>query len=142
MPDESLHYFITPPTMFLPADGLRVSVIGVDNDWTDQLGDVLETTMPNMPMTFYHLDEITMDQWQWLYHMAESSNLIMVNVAKATLLEITIAMSYIGENKLWFYIDTDQVDINLVMLLNTMNANVFTSSEQLVSMLRAFIGNE
>ena len=142
MSEESQHYFITPPTMFLPPDGLRVTVIGTDDEWTDLLGDVLEGTMPNMPMTFYHLDKATADQWQWLYHMSESSNLIMVNVSKTTQLELTLAMSYSSENKIWFYVDPDQVDMNLIMLLNTMNANVFSSSDQLVSMLRAYIGNE
>jgi hypothetical protein len=132
------HYFITPPTLFLPVDGMKISVIGLDEDWTDQLGDVLENALPGIPMTFYHLDESTSNQWQWQYHMSQVSNLVVVNVSKATEIDLITALNYIGDNKLWFYVDAEEVDENIIMLLNTMNANLFFTADQILSMLRAF----
>lgn len=135
---ESQHYFITPPTLFLPESGLRITVIGIDEEWTNTLGDVLEGSLPNIPMTFYHLDKPTADEWQWQYHMIDISNLIMVNVARATQLDLLMAFAYMGQAKLWFYVDVEEVDKNTIILLNTMNANVFTSAEELVSMLHSY----
>lgn len=132
------HYFITPPTMFLPMDGMKVSVIGLDQEWTDQLGDVLENAIPGIPLTFYHLDDTTADEWQWQYHMAEVSNLVVVNVGKANALDMITALKYIGDNKLWFYVDVDEVDEDVIMLLNTMNANLFFNTDQILQMLRAY----
>jgi hypothetical protein len=139
--DATKHfYYITPPTLFLPEDGLRISLIGVDSDWIENLSDDLEDTFPSIPMTFYHLDEATKDQWQWIYCMAEASNLVMINVAKCSTVELIIAISNIG-NKGWFYIDKKVVDKNIIMLLNTLNANAFSDSEELYSMLRNYIGD-
>lgn len=138
---EPQNYYITPPTLFLPEDGLRITLLGTDEDWAETLGDDLEDTFPNIPMTLYHLDEATASNWQWLYHQIEHSNLLMVNVAKCTHLELMMAVTDIG-NKSWFYVDTETVDKNVRMLLNTINANVFNNSEQLHAMLRNFVGNE
>ena len=41
MTEESQHYYITPPTLFLPPAGLRVSLIGVDEEWIDTMTDEL-----------------------------------------------------------------------------------------------------
>jgi len=138
---EQQNYYITPPTLFLPEDGLRITLLGTDDDWAETLGDDLEDTFPNIPMTFYHLDEITAGQWQWLYHQIEHSNLVMVNVAKCTNIELMMSIMDTG-NKNWFYVDPETVDKNIRMLLNTVNANVFNNSEQLHAMLRNFVGNE
>lgn len=142
MTEDIQHYYITPPTLFLPADGMRISIIGVDEEWIDELGDSLEDTLPSIPMTFYHLDKVSADQWQWQLHMVEQSNLVMVNVAEASQIDLLTAFLLMGDNKLWFYVDPDVVDKSIIILLNTVNANVFTSMEQLHAMLRAFIGNE
>jgi len=139
--EEEQNYYITPPTMFLPTDGLRIALIGVDEDWTESLSDDLEDTFPSIPMTFYHLDKSTKDQWQWLYHMINQSNLIMVNVAKCTSLELVLATMDI-DNKSWFYVDVENTDKNIRVLLNTINANVYNTSEQLHMMLRNFIAND
>jgi hypothetical protein len=43
-------------------------------------------------------------------------------------------------NRVWFYVDKEEVDKDLRMLLNSVNANVFNNSEQLHAMLRNFVG--
>jgi len=141
MTEEVQHYYITPPTLFLPPAGLRVSLIGVDEDWIDNMSDNLEDTLPSIPMTFYHLDSDSADQWQWQYHMMEQSNLIVVNLAQCLTIDLLLSFLHIGDNKIWFYVDTDNVDKNIMTLLNTINANVFTSSDEFHSMLTSFIGN-
>ena len=141
MTEEIQHYYITPPTLFLPPAGLRVSLIGVDEDWIDTMSDELEDTLPSIPMTFYHLDEATADQWQWQFHMMEQSNLIVVNVARSLTIDLLLAFLHMGDNKIWFYVNPEEVDRNIMTLLNTINANVFVSSEEFHSMLTAFIGN-
>lgn len=139
--EDFQNYYITPPTLFMPTDGLKITFLGVDDKWVEELGESLEETFSAIPMTFYHLDESTQDNWQWTYHMAEMSDLIMVNVAQSSPIELLLAFHSIG-NKVWFYVDKQEVDNDIKMLLNTVNANVFNSEEQLHSMLRAFIGND
>lgn len=138
--DETQNYYITPPTIFLPEEGLRITVIGTDENWTEVLSDDLEETFPTVPMTFYHLDNATADNWQWLYHMVDSSDLIMVNVGKSRPIEMNLAFLANQGNRVWFYVDKEEVDKDLRMLLNSVNANVFNNSEQLHAMLRNFVG--
>jgi hypothetical protein len=138
--EDIQNYYITPPTIFLPEDGLKIAFIGTDNEWVEELTDDLETTFTSIPMTFYHLEPNTSDNWQWLYMMAEQADLIMINAGKATNLELMISTMHLG-NKTWFYIDPEVVDKNLRILLNTINANMFNDSEQLHNMLKAFLGN-
>ena len=138
--DEIQNYYITPPTIFLPEDGLKIAFIGTDNEWVESLTDDLETTFASIPMTFYHLEPKTSDNWQWLYMMAEQADLLMVNTALASNLELIIATINLG-NKTWFYVDPANVDKNLRILLNSINANTFNDSEQLHNMLKAFLGN-
>lgn len=137
--DEEQNYYITPPTIFFPEDGIRITVFGSDEIWTEQLSDDLETTFPTVPMTFYHLDIANADNWQWLYQMAETSDLIMVNVSEASIIEMNIAFLKLN-NKFWFYVDKENVDKDTRILLNTINANVFHDSEQLHAMLRQYVG--
>jgi len=141
MTDEIPHYYITPPTLFLPPTGLRVSLIGVDEDWIDNMSDELEDTLPSIPMTFYHLDSKTSDQWQWQFHMMEQSNLIVVNVAQCETIDLLVSFLHMGDNKIWFYVDPDEVDKDIMTLLNTINANVFANPAEFHGMLTAFIGN-
>lgn len=137
--DDAQNYYITPPTIFLPEDGIRITVLGTDELWAEQLSDDLETTFPTVPMTFYHLDAAGADNWQWLYQMAETSDLIMVNVGQTNLMEMYIAMLKLS-NRTWFYVDKELVDKDTRILLNTVNANVFHDSEQLHAMLRNYVG--
>jgi len=138
--DDTQNYYITPPTIFFPEDGIRITVIGTqDETWTEQLSDDLETTFPTVPMTFYHLDPGSADNWQWLYQMAETSDLIMVNVGEATPIEMHISLLKLS-NRVWFYVDKELVDKDTRILLNTINANVFHDSEQLHAMLRNYVG--
>lgn len=139
--DDSQNYYITPPTLFMPTDGIKITFLGVDDKWVEDLGESLEETFSAIPMTFYHLDETTQDNWQWVYHMSEMSDLIMVNVAQSSPIELLLAFNSMG-NKVWFYVDKEEVDNDIKMLLNTVNANVFNSEDQLHAMLRAFIGND
>jgi hypothetical protein len=138
--DTNQNFYITPPTIFLPPAGLRVALIGTDTDWVDVLTEELEETMPSIPMTFYHLDSKTVDQFSWLYMMAGHSDLVMVNVAKSTTAELLTAFLHLG-NKTWFFVDVDDVDDNILILLNSINANVFSSTDELGEMMRSFVNN-
>lgn len=138
--DEAQNYYITPPTIFLPETGLKIAFLGTDNDWVESLTDDLEQTF-HIPMTFYHLETASKDNWQWLYLMIEQADLIMVNVGLCTQVEIIMAMMNLG-NKTWFYIDQSVVDKNVKILLNNANANTFYDSEQLHNMLKVFLGHD
>ena len=125
----------------MPTEGLKISFLGVDDKWVEDLGESLEETFSTIPMTFYHLEESSEGNWQWIYHMSSISDLIMVNVSQSSPIELLMAFTELG-NKVWFYVDKQEVDNDIKMLLNTINANVFNSEEQLHAMLRAFIGND
>lgn len=138
--EENQNYYITPPTIFMPKDGLRIAFVGTDSAWVDTVTDDLESTFTSIPMTFYHLDETSKEEWSWLYLMVDNADLVMINVSKSTTVELMTVMIELG-NKTWFYVDPEEVDDNVQILLNTINANVFNSSEQLNNMLKAFLGN-
>jgi hypothetical protein len=138
--EENQNYYITPPTIFMPKDGLRIAFVGTDSTWVDTITDELESTFASIPMTFYHLDETSREEWSWLYLMVDNADLVMVNVSKSTSVELMTVMMELG-NKTWFYVDSEEVDNNVQILLNTVNANVFNNSEQLNNMLKAFLGN-
>ena len=78
---------------------------------------------------------------QKVFHMMEQSNLIVVNVARSLTIDLLLSFLHMGDNKIWFYVDPNEVDKNIMILLNTVNANVFSSSDEFHSMLTAFIGN-
>jgi len=138
--EEHQNYYITPPTIFMPKDGLRIAFVGTDSAWVDAVTDELESTFVNMPMTFYHLDETTVDEWSWLHLMIDHADLVMVNTGKSKTEELLSVFLHLG-NKTWFYVDPEEVDNNVQILLNTVNANVFNNSEQLDNMLKAFLAN-
>lgn len=138
--EEHQNYYITPPTIFMPKDGLRIAFVGTNSEWVDGVTDELESTFVNIPMTFYHLDEVTKDSWEWLYLMVDHADLVMVNTGKATTAELLTVFLHIG-SKTWFYVNPEEVEENVQVLLNTINANVFNNSEQLDNMLKAFVGN-
>lgn len=139
MDEEAQNYYITPPTIFFPEEGIKITVVGTDDEWTEQLSDDLEHTFPSVPMTFYHLDYATSEQWQWLYHMVETSDLVMVNVGRANRMEMYMSLLAHGP-KVWYYVDKLLVDKDTRILLNNIGANVFNDSEQLHTMLRNIVG--
>lgn len=139
MDDNSQNYYITPPTLFLPEEGIRITIVGTDEEWIESLSDDLEDTFPSVPMTFYHLEKASQDNWQWLLHMMEISELVMVNVAEASQMELNLVFLNFN-NKYWFYVDKDKVDKDIKILLNTISANVFNNSEDLYAMLRNYVG--
>jgi len=139
--EENQNYYITPPTIFMPKDGLRIAFVGTDSTWVDTVTDELESTFASIPMTFYHLDETTENEWPWLYLMVDNADLVMVNAAKSETVEMLTAFLHLG-NKTWFYVEPEEVEENIQVLLNTINANVFNNSEQFNNMLKAFLGND
>jgi hypothetical protein len=138
--EENQNYYITPPTVFMPKDGLRIAFVGTDTDWVDAITDDLEETFANLPMSFYHLDDATKDHWSWLYLMVDQADLVMINTAKATTVELMTVILHLG-SKTWFYVDREAVDFDVQILLNSVGANVFNNSEQLHNMLRSFLSN-
>ena len=72
----------------MPKDGMRIAFVGTDSEWVDSVTDDLEETFASLPMTFYHLDETTKDEWAWLYLMVDQADLVMVNVDKSTTVEL------------------------------------------------------
>jgi hypothetical protein len=64
----------------------------------------------------------------------------MVNVAKASTNELLTAFLHLG-NKTWFFVEPEKVNNELLVLLNNINANVFSNTEELGEMMRVFINN-
>jgi ATP-dependent protease ClpP protease subunit len=72
--------------------------------------------------------------------MVDHADLVMINTEKATTVELMTVMLHLG-SKTWFYVDRDQVDPDVQILLNSTGGNVFNNSEQLHNMLRSFLSN-
>lgn len=138
--------FVTPPHIYLPPEGIRITLIGTNAEWIERLTNSLENTFPSVSITFYHLDDATSTHWEWLMAMSDLSDLVFVDIGSATKQEMLISFLHLG-NKLWFSVPDEEYDvpfndIDMLSLLNTINANVFGSTEQLHNMLRVFLADE
>ena len=138
--------FVTPPHIYLPPEGIRITLIGTNAEWIERLTNSLENTFPSVSITFYHLDDATSTSWEWLMAMSDLSDLVFVDIGSATKQEMLISFLHLG-NKLWFSVPDEEYDvpfndIDMLSLLNTINANVFGSTEQLHNMLRVFLADE
>lgn len=134
-------YYVTPPSLYLPPDGIRITLIGSNQEWIEEVTDGLESTFPTITVTFYHVEEKTKDQWEWTLAMAEMADLLIVDLGSATQQELLISFLHLG-NKCWFSVPEDFENVALLSLLNTLNGNMFQGSEQLNNLLRAFLGND
>lgn len=134
-------YYVTPPSLYLPPDGIRITLIGSNPEWIDTTTASLENTFPTVTVTFYHVEEKTKDQWEWTMAMADHADLLIVDLGNASQQELLISFLHLG-NKCWFSVPDDFDNIPLLSLLNTLSANMFQGYEQLHNLLRAFLGND
>jgi len=139
--DNQEAYYVTPPSLYLPPDGIRITLIGSNQDWIENITNGLESTFPSITVTFYHVEEETKDQWEWTLAMSEMADLLIVDLEHATQQELLIAFLHLG-NKCWFSVPEEFTNIPLLSLLNTQGGNMFQGSEQLNNLLRAFLGND
>lgn len=134
-------YYVTPPSLYLPPDGIRITLIGSNQEWIDTITTGLESTFPSITVTFYHVEEQSKDQWEWTLSMAELADLLIVDLGNATQQELLISFLHQG-NKCWYSVPEGFENIPLLSLLNTLGANMFQGHEQLHNMLRAYLGND
>ena len=134
-------YYVPPPSLYLPPDGIRVTLIGSDQQWIEEITGGLESTFPTITVTFYHVEEESKDQWEWELAMADHADLLIVDLGSATQQELLIAFLHQG-NKCWYNVPEDFANVPLLSLLNTLSANMFQGHEQLHNLLRAFLGDE
>jgi hypothetical protein len=139
--DNQEAYYVTPPSLYLPPDGIRITLIGSNQDWIENITNGLESTFPSITVTFYHVEEETKDQWEWTLAMSEMADLLIVDLEHATQQELLIAFLHLG-NKCWFSVPEEFTNIPLLSLLNSQGGNMFQGSEQLNNLLRAFLGND
>lgn len=134
-------YYVTPPSLYLPPDGIRITLVGSDQEWIEAITTGLENTFPTITVTFYHVEEQTKDQWEWVLAMADLADLLIVDIGSATQQELLISFLHQG-NKCWYSVPEECDDIPLLSLLNTLNANMFQGAEQLNELLRTYLGND
>jgi hypothetical protein len=134
-------YYVTPPTLYLPPDGIRITLVGSDQEWIESITTGLENTFPTITVTFYHVEEQTKDQWEWVLAMADLADLLIVDIGSASQQELLISFLHQG-NKCWYSVPEECDNIPLLSLLNTLNANMFQGAEQLNDLLRTFLGND
>jgi len=134
-------YYVTPPSLYLPPDGIRITLIGSDQDWIEQVTEGLESTFPTITVTFYHVEEESKDEWEWTLAMSEMADLLIVDLGSSTQQELLIAFLHIG-NKCWFSVPEEFENIPLLSLLNTLGGNMFQGNDQLHSLLRTYLSND
>lgn len=134
-------YYVTPPTLYLPPDGIRISLVGSDQEWVETITGGLENTFPTITVTFYHVEEHSKDQWEWVMSTADLADLLIVDLGSATQQELLISFLHQG-NKCWYSVPEEFDNIALLSLLNTINANMFQGHEQLHNLLRVFLGDD
>jgi hypothetical protein len=125
----------------LPPEGIRITLVGSDQEWIETITTGLENTFPTITVTFYHVEEQSKDQWEWVLAMADLADLLIVDIGSSSQQELLISFLNQG-NKCWYSVPEEHDNIPLLSLLNTLNANMFQGPEQLNDLLRAFLGND
>lgn len=137
MQDNSAFY-ITPPTIFMPAKGMRISLLSSDDEWIRETTEALEKVFPSQ-ITFYHLEGTETAEticWQMLY--LDYSDFIMVNADNLTMAQGMISSANMDRSNLWWNI-TDDSDTAMMTLLTALGAHTYEDIEEFAEIIKGSI---
>jgi hypothetical protein len=134
--ESTSSYIVTPPTVFIPRDGMSFCVLGRDKEWVDDAAAFFDHALPGTTVTIYSNYGTEDDnQWAWQYQQMLVSDTIIIDCNSATIFDIMMALSLsTAESNIW-WIDPDSLSDNLVSLLNISGAKMADNVEEFFAIL-------
>lgn len=128
-------YIVTPPTVFIPRDGMSFCILSRDKEWVTNTAEFLEDSMPGTTITIYANYELTSDEhWAWQYQQMLISNAIIIDCNSATTFDQMMALSQKQSDNVW-WVDSDILADNVAALINTLGAKTVDDIEEFFSII-------
>jgi hypothetical protein len=129
-------YIVTPPTVFIPRDGMSFCVLGRNKEWVDDAASFFDQAMPSTTITLYSNYGTEDDNnWAWQYQQMLVSDAIIIDCTSATIFDIMMALALsTNESNIW-WIDSDSLSDNLYSLLNISGAKMADDIEEFFALL-------
>ena len=128
-------YVVTPPTVFIPRDGMSFCILSRNQEWVDNTVLFLEDSMPGTSITVYANSLSTNDdQWAWQFQQMLISDAVIIDCNSATIFDQMIALSQGVATNIW-WVESDNLPDNLAALLNTSGAKMAEDIEEFFSII-------
>lgn len=128
-------YVVTPPTVFIPRDGMSFCILSRNQEWVDNTVLFLEDSMPGTSITVYANSQSTNDdQWAWQFQQMMISDAVIIDCNSATIFDQMIALSQGVATNIW-WIESENLPDNLAALLNTSGAKMAEDIEEFFSII-------
>jgi hypothetical protein len=134
--ESTSSYIVTPPTVFIPRDGMSFCVLGRDKEWVDEAASFFDDQLPGTTVTIYSNYGTENDNnWAWHYQQMFVSDSIIIDCSSATIFDIMMALTLsTSESNIW-WIDPDSLSDNLVSLLNISGAKTAEDIEEFFAII-------
>ena len=133
--DVTSSYIVTSPTIFIPREGLSLTVLSRDEKLVDDISLFLEKALPGTTVVVYSdYESKGDDNWPWTFQQMMVSDFIVVDCSSATQFEMMIALSQGVANNVW-WMNPDDLPDNLAALLNTSGAKMAEDIEELFAII-------
>lgn len=128
--DLTASYIVTPPTLFIPRDGMTFSLLSRSKRWVDGVIELIEDGMQGTTATVYaNYSSPSDEHWIWVYQQMALSDIVLVDCATATDFDKTLAVNE-GLNSTVWWIDTDELEDNMAAFLYTTGAKTADTVEE------------
>lgn len=132
--EDNSAFYITPPTIFMPKSGMRVSLLSTDEDWIHDTCEALEKSFSTQ-LTIYHIENnesVETIAWQLLY--LGYSDLALVDSNALTLAQSMMALAC-KEPIVWWNV-TESTDPAMRMLLTAADVHTYSDIDDFVETLK------
>lgn len=133
-------YLVTPPTVFMASSGLAFTLVSRNSKWIESTQEQIEEEFKGTTLVFYSNYEDTHDDnWPWMYQQGMISDFIVVDLAGASEFDISVFLPFVRERKVFWIIDEDLIDNNMMALLNLHSACTAESIEDFLEIIKSGI---
>jgi hypothetical protein len=131
-------YLVTPPTVFMATSGLSFTLVTRNPKWIESTQELIEADFQGTNLVFYSTYEDKDDSnWPWLYQQGMISDFILVDLASASDFDICVFLPFVRERKVFWIIDEDLVDNNMMALLNLHSASTSENIEDFLEIIKS-----
>lgn len=131
-------YLVTPPTVFLATSGLSFTVVCRNPKWIESFQELIEEEFKGTNLVFYSNYEDQDDSnWPWMYQQGMISDFIVIDLASASEFDVSVFLPFVRERKVFWIIDEDVVDSNMMALLNLHSASTAETIEDFLEIIKS-----
>lgn len=137
-------YHITPPSLFVIAEGPEIYISGFSDNDKEKIFDTFENLIYDYEIGFYYNDgPVTDENIGWLEYVIPKSNFIIINANNITPLEQYIIenTNYKNETRLVIYY-SDEGLTPYCRILAKNGENVLFDINDLEDFIKSFVENE